>query len=65
VMGECENWQNKFYIAQTNCKHYEGGYVRLPLSNVYTCHGFLPIMASLKKINSKTFLYKPIKGFVD
>jgi hypothetical protein len=26
VMGECENWQRKSYIAQKKCKHSKGGY---------------------------------------
>ncbi len=39
AMGECKNWQRKSYIALKNCKHIEGRYGRLPLRNVYTCHG--------------------------
>jgi hypothetical protein len=55
AMGECEDWQRKFYIVQINCKHYEGGYGILPLGDVYTCHGFLPWTASLKKLIPKYF----------
>jgi hypothetical protein len=39
-MGECKDRQRKFYIIETNCKHCKGGYGRLPLGDVYTCHGF-------------------------
>jgi hypothetical protein len=39
AMGECKNWQRKFCITQRNYKHIEGGYGRLPLGNVYACHG--------------------------
>jgi hypothetical protein len=42
AMGECKNWQRKFYIAQTNYKHSKRRYGRLPLGDVYTCHGFFP-----------------------
>ncbi len=37
--GECEDKQRKSYITKTNCKHSEGGYGKLPLHNIYTCHG--------------------------
>ncbi len=40
TMGECENRQRKSYNIETNCKHSKGGYGKLPLGNVYTCHGF-------------------------
>jgi hypothetical protein len=40
AMGECENRQINYFIIETNCKHSEGGYGRLPLGDVYTCHGF-------------------------
>jgi hypothetical protein len=40
VMGECKDKQRKFCIIETNCKHSEGRYGRLPLGDVYTCHGF-------------------------
>ncbi len=39
AMGKCEDSQRKSYITKTNCKHSEGGYGRLPLGNIYTCHG--------------------------
>jgi hypothetical protein len=64
-MGKCKNRQIKFCIVQTNYKHYEGGYGRLPLGNVYTCHGFLLRKRKFEKANSKTFIHKLIKGFVD
>jgi len=63
--GECEDWQIMFYIAQTNCKHLEGGYGRLPLGNVYICHGFIPRMGKFEKVGSRTFFYKLIEEFVD
>ncbi len=64
-MGECKDRQRKHCIVQTNCKHSEGGYGRLPLGDVYTCHGFLPKTHKFEKANSKTFLHKLIKGFVN
>ncbi len=63
AMGECKYWQRKFYIAQTN-KHFEGRYGRLPLGNVYTCHGFLPRTASLKKLISKLFFTSLLKDLL-
>ncbi len=65
AMGECKDWQRKSYIAQTNYKLSEGGYGRLPLGDVYTCHGFLPRINKFEKIDSKTFFYKLIEGFVN
>ncbi len=65
AMGECKDCQRKSYIAQTNCKHYERRYGRLPLDNAYTCHGFLPRMSKFEKIDSITFFYDLIEGFVD
>ncbi len=65
AMGECENWQRKSYIAQTNYKHFEGRYGELPLGNVYTCHGFLPRTCEFGKVDPKTFFYKLIEGFVN
>ncbi len=64
-MGECKDRQRKHCIVQTNCKHSEGGYGRLPLGDVYTCHGFLPKTHKFEKANSKTFLHNLIKGFVN
>ncbi len=55
VMGECKNWQRKSCIAQRYCKHTKGGYGRLPLGDVYTCHGILSRRASLKKLIPKHF----------
>ncbi len=65
AMGEYEDWQKKSYIIRTNYKHFEGGYGRLPLGNVCTCHGFLPRMAKFGKVNFRTFLYKLIERFVN
>jgi hypothetical protein len=61
VMGKCEDCQRKSYIVQTNCKHFEGGYGRLPMGDVYTCHGFLPRMSKFEKANSKTFFTNLLK----
>jgi hypothetical protein len=65
VMGECKDRQRKYCIAQTNCKHSKRQYGKLPLGNVYTCHGFLPKMHKFEKVDSKTFFHKLIKGFVN
>jgi hypothetical protein len=65
VMGECKNWKRKSCIAQINYKHFKGGYGRLPLGNVYTCHGFLSRPRKFEKPNSKTFFHKFIIRFVD
>ncbi len=65
AMGECKNKQRKSCITQTNYKHSKGGYGRLPLGNVYTCHRFLPRTHKFEKAGSRTFLPKFIKGFVD
>jgi hypothetical protein len=65
AMGECKNWKRKSCIAQINYKHFKGGYGRLPLGNVYTCHGFLSRPRKFEKPNSKTFFHKFITRFVD
>ncbi len=65
VMGKREDRQRKFYIAQIDYKHFQGGYGRLQLGNVYTCHGFLQRTCELKKVDSKTFFHKLIEQFVD
>jgi hypothetical protein len=44
--------------------HSEGGYEKLPLGNVYTCHGILSKMRKFETTKSKTFLHKFIVGFV-
>jgi len=44
VMNKCKNLQRKSYIVQRNYKHTEGKYGRLPLGDVYTCHGILSRM---------------------
>jgi hypothetical protein len=57
--------KKKSYIVQTNCKHYKRRYGKLPLGNVYTCHGFLPKTGKFEKANSRTFFYELIERFVD
>jgi hypothetical protein len=49
AMGECEDRRRKFCNTKTNCKHSKGGYGRLPLGVVYTCHEFFKERASLEK----------------
>jgi hypothetical protein len=39
VMGKCENRQRNSCNTETSCKHSEGRYGKLPLGDVYTCHG--------------------------
>jgi hypothetical protein len=50
VMGKCKDKQRKFCTTKTNCKHSKGRYGKLPLGDVYTCHGFLKECTSLKKL---------------
>jgi hypothetical protein len=38
--GEHEDRKKKSYNIETNYKHSRGRYGRLPLDDVYTCHGF-------------------------
>jgi hypothetical protein len=40
-MGKCEDRQRKSCVIKTNCKQSKGGYGRLQLGDIYTCHGFL------------------------
>jgi hypothetical protein len=61
VMDECKNWQKKSYIVQTNYKHHEGGYGRLPLGDVYTCHGFLPKIIKFEKADFRSSFYSLLK----
>ncbi len=59
-------WVNVKIVKESlalNCKHFEGGYGRLPLGDVYTHHGFLSRMRKFEKANSKTFLH--IVGFIN
>jgi len=63
--GQMQRLTKKSYNAQTNYKHYERRYGRLPLGDVYTCNGFLPRMGKFEKHDSKTFFYKLIEGFVN
>jgi hypothetical protein len=53
--------QRKSSIAQTNYKHFEGGYGKLPFGDVYTCHGFLSRTHKFEKANSKTFFTSLLK----
>jgi hypothetical protein len=62
---QMQNRQRKYCIIETNCKHSEGGYGRLPLGDVYTCHGFLQITCKFEEVNSKTFFLEFIQQFVD
>jgi len=55
TMDECKDRQRKSCITKTNYKHFEGGYGRLPLGDVYTCHGLFLKHASLKKPIPKHF----------
>jgi hypothetical protein len=64
VMGECQDRQIMFCITQTNYKHFEGGYGKLPLGDVYTCQEFLQVMCEFEEANSKTFFHKLITRFV-
>ncbi len=63
AMGECKDKQIKYCIVQTNYKHSKGGYGRLPLGNVYKCHGFFPTIRKFENTGSKTFFPKLIKKF--
>jgi hypothetical protein len=40
TMGKCRVRPRKSYNTETNYKHSKGGYGKLPLGDVYTCHGF-------------------------
>jgi hypothetical protein len=51
VMGKCKYKQIKFYIIEKNYKHSQGGYGRLQLSDIYTCHEFFQKMCKLEKFN--------------
>jgi hypothetical protein len=65
AMDECKDRQRKSCIAQKNCKYFEGGYGKLPLGDVYTCHGFLLKICKFEKANSRAFFHNLIEGFVD
>jgi hypothetical protein len=58
TMDKCKDRQRKSCITETNYKHSKGGYGRLPLGNVYTCHGFLKIMHKFEEADFKTFFHK-------
>jgi hypothetical protein len=57
--------EESLYIAQRNYKHIKGAYGKLPLGDVYTCHGVLSRTCKFKKTNCRTFFHKFIVGFVD
>jgi hypothetical protein len=40
AMGAWEDRQRKYCNVETNCKHFKGGYGKLLMGDVYTCHGF-------------------------
>ncbi len=40
AMGESKDRQRKSCNIETNCKHFKGRYGKLPLGDVYTCHGY-------------------------
>ncbi len=58
AMGKGKDRQRKSCNTKTNCKHFKGGYGRLPLGNVYTCHGFFKRMHKFEKADSITFFQK-------
>ncbi len=64
-MGKCENKQRKSCITKTNYKHFERGYGRLPLGDLYTCHAFFFKTHKFEKANSKTFFHKFTQQFVN
>jgi hypothetical protein len=57
-MGKCKDKQKKSCNIETNYKHSKGGYGRLPLHNVYTCHEFFKRMCKFEKPHSRTFFHK-------
>ncbi len=57
--------KKKLALLKINCKHSKGGYGRLPLGNVYTCHGFLQRTHGFEKVDSITFYHKLTQQFVD
>jgi hypothetical protein len=65
AMDKCEDRQRKSCITKTNYKHSKGRYGRLPLSNLYTCHGFYFLMHKFEKANSRTCFHKFTQRFVD
>jgi hypothetical protein len=65
VMGKCQNRLRGSCITWTNCKHFKGGYGKLPLGNVRKCHKFLQRLRNLEEVDSKTFFHKLIDWFVD
>jgi hypothetical protein len=58
VMGKCEGKQGKYFHAQTECKHLQGGYGGLQFGYVYTCNGFLYRMCKFLKTDSKAFFHQ-------
>jgi len=61
--GKCKDRQIKSCIAQTNYKYFQGGYGKLQLGDVYTCHGFFQKTHEFEKADPITFFYKLIKQF--
>ncbi len=64
-MGKCEDRQKNSCITKTNCKHSKGGYGRLQLGDVYTCHGFFQRTHEFKEANFKIFFHKLIQWFIN
>jgi hypothetical protein len=60
VMGECQIDKENLALLETNCKHFKGGYGKLPLGNVHTCYEFLQKMRNFEEVDSKTFFHKLI-----
>ncbi len=57
VMGKCEGRQRRYFHAQTNYKHFQGGYGGLHFGYVYTCNGLLKRTCKFKEVGSKTFFH--------
>jgi hypothetical protein len=64
--GQMQKWTKKNpCIVQIDYKHFQGGYGRLQLGNVHTCHGFLQKMHEYEEVESKTFFHTLIEWFVN
>jgi hypothetical protein len=57
--------QRKSCNTETNYKYSKGGYGRLPLHDVYTCHEFFSIMHKFEKTHSITLFHKFTQQFVN
>jgi hypothetical protein len=63
-MGKCKDRQKKSCITKTNCKYSEGGYGRLQLGDVYTCHGFLQRTCKFEENDPRIFFHTIIQQFI-